>query len=314
MTTDSPTGVSFAALLLLLIAAPIIPGVASRTKSMLTGRQGSPVWQLYADLWKLAQRGIVRSTTTTWIFQLAPIILLTTTIVAAALVPLDGRTSVVRFAGDAVAFAGLLGLGRFALSLAALDTGSSFEGMGASREVTFAALAEPGLFIAFATLGVIAHDFSLSAMLGRAIGHVGASAAAGPSLVMVALSVFALSLAECSRVPVDDPSTHLELTMIHEVMVLDHSGPDLAMILYAGALKLGVFSAILMNVLVAVSGQGRWTFSGAAVTALVASFVGMGVAIGIVESIMARLRQPKVPLYLAGGSALALFGLILVLR
>jgi formate hydrogenlyase subunit 4 len=310
--TDSRSGI--AALLLLLLAAPIIPGVASRTKAVLTGRRGSPVWQLYADLWKLARRGIVRSTTTTWIFQLAPIVLLATTIVAAALLPLDGRVSMVRFAGDAVAFAGLLGLGRFLLALAALDTGSSFEGMGASREVTFASLSEPGLFVAFATLGVIAHDFSLSTMLGDGGGHGAASAAAGPSLVMVALSLFALALAECSRVPVDDPSTHLELTMIHEVMVLDHSGPDLAMILYAGALKLGVFAAILLNVLVAASAQGKWSSSSAALVALLGSLIGMGVAIGVVESIIARLRQPKVPLYLAGGSALALFGLILVLR
>jgi formate hydrogenlyase subunit 4 len=310
--TDSRSGI--AALLLLLVAAPIIPGVASRTKAILTGRRGSPVWQLYADLWKLARRGIVRSTTTTWIFQLAPLVLLATTIVAAALLPLDGRVSTVRFAGDAVAFAGLFGLGRFVLALAALDTGSSFEGMGASREVTFASLSEPGLFVAFATLGVIAHDFSLSAMLGDAGGHGAASAAAGPSLVMVALSLFALALAECSRVPVDDPSTHLELTMIHEVMVLDHSGPDLAMILYAGALKLGVFAAILLNVLVAASAQGKWPSDSAALVALLGSLIGMGVAIGVVESTMARLRQPKVPLYLAGGSALALFGLILVLR
>jgi formate hydrogenlyase subunit 4 len=310
--TDSRSGI--AALLLLLVAAPIIPGVASRTKAILTGRRGSPVWQLYADLWKLARRGIVRSTTTTWIFQLAPLVLLATTIVAAALLPLDGRVSTVRFAGDAVAFAGLLGLGRFVLALAALDTGSSFEGMGASREVTFASLSEPGLFVAFATLGVIAHDFSLSAMLGDAGGNGAASAAAGPSLVMVALSLFALALAECSRVPVDDPSTHLELTMIHEVMVLDHSGPDLAMILYAGALKLGVFAAILLNVLVAASAQGKWPSDSAALVALLGSLIGMGVAIGVVESTMARLRQPKVPLYLAGGSALALFGLILVLR
>ena len=310
--TDSRSSV--AALLLLLVAAPIIPGVASRTKAILTGRRGSPAWQLYADLWKLARRGIVRSTTTTWIFQLAPIVLLTTTIVAAAFLPLDGRVSTIRFAGDAVAFAGLLGLGRFVLALAALDTGSAFEGMGASREVTFASLSEPGLFVAFATLGVIAHDFSLSTMLGDGGGHGGASVAAGPSLVMVALSLFALALAECSRVPVDDPSTHLELTMIHEVMVLDHSGPDLAMILYAGALKLGVFAAILLNVLVAASAQGKWSSSSAALVALLGSLVGMGVAIGVVESIMARLRQPKVPLYLAGGSALALFGLILVLR
>ena len=147
------TGRAIAALILLLVGAPIIPGIASRTKAILTGRRGSPVWQLYADLRKLARRGIVYSTTTTLVFQLAPIIVLATTIIAAMLVPLDGRDSVLRFAGDAVAFGGLLALGRFVLVLAALDTGSSFEGMGASRDVTFASLIEPGLFIALATLG-----------------------------------------------------------------------------------------------------------------------------------------------------------------
>lgn len=299
-----------AALILLLVGAPIIPGIASRTRAILTGRRGSPVWQLYADLRKLARRGIVYSTTTTLVFQLAPIIVLATTIIAAALVPLDGRDSVLRFAGDAVAFGGLLALGRFALVLAALDTGSSFEGMGASRDVTFASLIEPGLFIALATLGVIARDFSMSAMLGGA----GPSAAIpfSPSVVMVAISLFALALAECSRVPVDDPTTHLELTMIHEVMVLDHSGPDLAMILYANAVKLAVFAAIIVTAIVpspSASGMGA-----GGIWMLLGSFVAMGIAIGIVESVMARLRLPKVPLYIIGGSAVALFGLILVLR
>jgi formate hydrogenlyase subunit 4 len=265
------------------------------------------VWQLYADLRKLARRGTVYSTTTTLVFQVAPIILLATIVTAAMLVPLDGRDSVLRFAGDAVAFGGLLALGRFAVVLAALDTGSSFEGMGASRDVAFASLIEPGLFIALATLGVRARDFSMTAMLGAA-GRAGVS----PSVVMVAISLFALALAECSRVPVDDPTTHLELTMVHEVMVLDHSGPDLAMILYANALKLAVFATIIVYAIAPVSGGDRWGVSGAAI--LLGGFVALGIAIGVVESVMARLRMPKVPLYIAGGSAVALFGLILVLR
>ena len=235
---ETPSLSAIAALLLLMLGAPIVPGIASRTKSVLTGRRGSPVWQLYADLWKLARRGIVYSTTTTWVFRLAPIVLVATTLAATMLVPLDGRASLLAFSGDVVAFAYLLGLGRFALVLAALDTGSSFEGMGASREVTFAALVEPGIFVGLTTRGVLAHEFSLTAMLGAAQPRPG-FATAGPSYVMVGLSLFALALAECSRIPVDDPTTHLELTMVHEVMVLDHSGPDLAMILYASALKLG---------------------------------------------------------------------------
>jgi formate hydrogenlyase subunit 4 len=265
------------------------------------------VWQLYADLRKLARRGTVYSTTTTLVFQVAPIILLSTIVTAAMLVPLDGRDSVLRFAGDAVAFGGLLALGRFAVVLAALDTGSSFEGMGASRDVAFASLIEPGLFIALATLGVRARDFSMTAMLGA-----GGGAAVSPSVVMVAISLFALALAECSRVPVDDPTTHLELAMVHEVMVLDHSGPDLAMILYANALKLALFATMIVYAITPASSWGRSGASGAAM--LLGGFVALGIAIGVVESVMARLRMPKVPLYIAGGSAVALFGLILVLR
>lgn len=306
---ETPSLSAIAALLLLMLGAPIVPGIASRTKSVLTGRRGSPVWQVYADLWKLARRGIVYSTTTTWVFRLAPIVLVATALAATMLVPLDGRASLLAFSGDVVAFAYLLGLGRFALVLAALDTGSSFEGMGASREVTFAALVEPGIFVGLATLGVLAHEFSLTAMLGAAQPRPG-FATAGPSYVMVGLSLFALALAECSRIPVDDPTTHLELTMVHEVMVLDHSGPDLAMILYASALKLALFSVIIVSVFVPGARTSPWSGLGV----LLASFVLVPVAIGVVESLMARLRLPKVPLYIAGGSALAVFGLILVLR
>jgi formate hydrogenlyase subunit 4 len=294
------------ALLVLVIAAPIVAGVVSRTKAIMAGRRGPPLWQLYADLWKLARRGVVYSTTTTWMFRLAPVMLVATTIVAASLLPLDGRGSLLRFAGDAVAFAYLLALGRFVLVLAALDTGSSFEGMGASREVTFASFVEPGLFIAVAALAVMAHDLSLSAMLGAAPRPTDATTVS----VMVAASVFMLALAECSRVPVDDPATHLELTMVHEVMVLDHSGPDLAMILYANALKLALFAGIIVNVVLPQPRAGGWL----GIAVLLGSVIAVGIAVGIVESVMARLRLPKVPLYIAASSALALFGLVLLLR
>ena len=155
--------------------------------------------------------------------------------------PFDGRTSLLRFAGDLVAFAGLLALGRFMLVLAALDTGSSFEGMGASREVTVAAFAEPALFLCFTVLVLATGDTRLEGMLGlpleRGPGDRRTLAGARGGRPVHPL------LAETCRVPVDDPLTHLELTMIHEVMVLDHSGPDLALILYASALKMALFGA-----------------------------------------------------------------------
>ena len=292
----------------LLLLAPLVPGIAAKTKAWLTGRRGPSVTQLYSDLSKLLRKGVVYSRTTTWVFRVAPPVLFVTTVIAAAFVPLNGTHALATFPGDAIAFAYLLALGRFLLVLSALDTGSSFEGMGASREVTFASLVEPGLFVALVGLAVASGQLSLSAMLGPELWHKWSLVA--PTLVLLAASVFVLTLAECARVPVDDPATHLELTMIHEVMVLDHSGPDLALILYAGALKLGLFIALMMAMLVPRFALG----STAATAVLVLALVAGGFAIGLVESVMARLRLPKVPLYIAGGSALAFSGLILLLR
>ena len=293
---------------LLLLLAPLVPGVATRTRALLTGRRGAPVHQLYADLWKLLRRGAVYSTTTTALFRLAPVAVVATTVLAAMLLPLDGRAGILGFSGDALAFAGLLGLGRFLLVLAALDTGSSFEGMGASREVAFASFVELGFFFAVVTLSVVSRELSLAGMIAGPVSRTGPGAAA--ALVLVAAGLFALLLAECSRVPVDDPATHLELTMIHEVMVLDHSGPDLALLLYAGAVKLAVFAALIVVLLLphAAVPFAVW------VAILFAGVLAVGIAVGVVEAATARLRLPRVPLYLAGSAALAGFGLLLVLR
>jgi formate hydrogenlyase subunit 4 len=144
-------------------------------------------------------------------------------------------------------------------------------------------------------------------MLGASAARTAVSA---PVLLPVAGSVFALALAECSRVPVDDPATHLELTMVHEVMVLDSSGPDLAMILYASALKMALFASIILGVLL----PSARAHASVGVIELLGSFIALGIAVGVVESVMARLRLPKVPLYIAGASAMGLFGLILLLR
>lgn len=296
------------AFLLLALGAPLIPGIANRTKAIFAGRRGLPVWQLYADLWKLARRGVVYSRTTTVAFRLAPVALVATTLAASALFPLDGRAGLMGFAGDAIAFAYLLALGRFTLILAALDTGSSFEGMGASREATFATLSELGFFVALAALGLSAHAFSLGAMFGASVAS-GGGLHTIPAAVLLGVALFGIALAECARVPVDDPATHLELTMVHEVMVLDHSGPDLALILYASALKHGVFAAIVLGALLPGRPSGI-----TGVATLFVAFVVFGVAVGAVESAMARLRLSKVPLYLATAAALALFALILHVR
>lgn len=296
------------ALAMLAVVAPALPGVAVKTKSLLTGRRGPPVLQLYADLWKQIRKGAVYSRTTTWVFRAAPVVTLASLLVAAVFLPLDGRAAPAHFTGDLVAFSGLLALGRFALALAGMDTGSSFEGLGASREVTIASFAEPILLLCFLALVLATGDLSLSGMLGTPL--VAAWPRAGASLSLVGVSLFVLLLAENSRVPVDDPATHLELTMIHEVIVLDHSGPDLALILYSGALKLALFGVLVVSVLVPRAG-----FTGPAALALL--FGGLGVvcvAVGVVESVMARLRLARVPQLLVGASALALFAAILQLQ
>jgi formate hydrogenlyase subunit 4 len=242
------------------------------------------------------------------VFRAGPVVVLAALIVATLFLPLDGRAAPAEFAGDLVAFAGLLALARFALVLAGLDTGSSFEGMGASREVTIASFAEPALFLCFIALVLATDALSLSGMLGTPLAA--AWPRTGASLSLVGISLFVLLLAENSRVPVDDPATHLELTMIHEVIVLDHSGPDLALILYGSALKLSVFAVLVVSVLVPRAG-----LSGpAAVAVLFAGLGAVAVAVGVVESIMARLRMSRVPQLLVGAAALALIGIILQLQ
>jgi len=298
----------FLTLLLLLAAAPALPGIATRTRAALTGRRGAPTLQLYRDLAKLLRKNVVYSRTTTPVFRLGPIVVVATVVVAATLLPLDGHTALFGFTGDLVAFTGLLGLGRFALVLAGLDTGSSFEGMGASREVTVSAFAEPALFLCFTVLVLATGELSLGGMLGERLAAVWGSTA--PSLVLAAAALFMLALAETSRVPVDDPATHLELTMIHEVIVLDHSGPELAMILFGNAVKLALFAALVVSVLVPLGRLQPWL-------AGVVMLGGMGlvaVAVGIVESCMARLRMNRVPQFLVAAAALAVFGVILLLR
>ena len=294
--------------LLGLVLAPLLAGIVNRTKAFFAGRHGQPLLQLYWDIFTLLRKGATYSRTTTWVFRAGPVVGLAATVVALALVPLGGIPAALRFPGDLVLFANLLGLLRFMTVIAALDTGSSFEGMGASREVLFAALAEPALLLGLAAICLETRSVSLSVMLE------GVSTATwtnqGPALALVAVSLGIVLVAEAARIPVDDPTTHLELTMIHEVMVLDHGGPDLAFILYGSALKLWMLGSLLVGLAVPVR-------SGHPLLDAFASLGGMmllAVIVGIVESSMARLRLVRVPKLLVGATALALLAVVLVLR
>jgi len=293
---------------LALMLSPLLLGVINRTKAAFAGRNGQPVLQLYFDLWKLLHKGAVYSRTTTWVFRAGPIIGLAAVLLATMFVPLGGLRSTVSFTGDLVLLAYLLGLMRFFTVLAALDTGSSFEGMGASREVAFSALAEPALLLGLAALARQSGSLSLSSIYSSL--SFDAWLEAGPMLALVVAVLMVVFLAENARIPVDDPNTHLELTMIHEVMVLDHSGPDFAFILYGAALKLWVLGALLAGLIIPIRTGNPWLDGGAC---LMGMFV-IAMIVGIVESSMARLRLLCVPQLLVGAGALAVVALILSLR
>jgi formate hydrogenlyase subunit 4 len=296
---------AFARFTAALVLAPLLLGVVNRVKAFFAGRTGQPLVQPYRDIARLLGKGAVYSTTTGWVFRTGPAVAMSTAAIALAVVPLGGR-ALLAFPGDLVLLAGLLALGRFATVLAALDTGSAFEGMGGSREVAFSALAEPALLLSLGALLRLHGDLgSLSDVLAGVT--MGRWTASGPTLALAAAALAVVLLAENARIPFDDPNTHLELTMIHEVMVLDHSGPDLAAISYGVALKLWVFAALLAALLVPVR-SGNPALDGAAA---LGGVLAVAVAVGVVESTMARLRLPKVPQILVGAGVAATLAFLL---
>jgi formate hydrogenlyase subunit 4 len=290
---------------LAFLGAPLLLGITNRTKAIAAGRCGPPLLQSYFDLWKLLQKGAVYSRTTTWVFRAGPVIGLASVLLATMLLPFGGCRAPVSFAGDLVLFAYFLGLARLFTVLAAFDTGSSFEGMGASREVLFSALAEPSLLLALAAVSRQTGGVSLSGM------HMALSTSAWAHsallLNLVAVVLLVVYLAENSRIPVDDPNTHLELTMIHEVMVLDHGGPDLAFILYSAALKLWLLGALIVDLVI----PARFPSTAANLALATAGMVVLAVLLGIIESAMARLRMSRVPELLVGAATLAVLALVL---
>ena len=295
-------------LVAVLALPPLLLGVIAKTKAAFAGRTGPPVLQPYYDLAKLLRKGSVVSTTTTWVFRAGPVVGVAAPLAASFLVPFGRQPAPVSFAGDLILFAYLFGLARFFLASAALDTGSAFEGMGAAREVSFSCLAEPALFFGLLVVAKISGSLSLSPMLSApwASGWM----TAGAPLVLVVASWFMVLLVENSRIPFDDPNTHLELTMIHEVMVLDHGGPAFGLVLYGAAMKLFVLGALVVSLVIPFSASSPaldWL-------AFVAGMLLLAVVIGIVESVMARLKLVRVPQLLITACLLSAFGLVLLIR
>jgi formate hydrogenlyase subunit 4 len=299
---------SIANLLVVLAFAPLLLGVINKTKSLVAGRTGPPVVQVYYDLAKLLRKGFVVSRTTTWVFLAGPVLSVVAPVVAVLLLPLGGRPALLAFTGDMILFVAVFALARFFVAAAAMDTGSPFEGMGAAREVTFSALAEPALLFGMLALTRLSGSLSLTGMLD--LGAAGAWRKASASIVLILASWFMVLLAENARVPFDDPNTHLELTMIHEVMVLDHAGPAFGFILYGVALKLTVFAALIVTLLIPARSEG----DALDLALFLGGLLGVAVAVGLVESSMARLRLVRVPQLLVTATLLAGFAMVLLVR
>lgn len=289
-----------------ILAAPCLLGVIARVKAWVGRRRGAPFFQRYADLAKLVRKGLVLSKATTVFFFAGPTVAVTATLAAFLLVPVAGKPAVLAFPGDFLVLASLLALSRVATMLAAWDTGSSFEGMGASREGFFSSLSEAPFFLVLAAMAAAAKSTSLSGM--AAAVSVTLWATQGSAMVLLGAVLFLLALAENARVPFDDPATHLELTMVHEVMVLDHSGPLLALVEAAAALKMALFATLLVDLMVPWANlPAPW-----AVAAFAVGVLAVVTAVGLVESGMARLRLVRVPHLLAGSLVMALAALLLV--
>jgi len=278
---------------LALILMPfLLTGIIVRVKSLFSGRKGPPLLQPAYDALRLMRKSAVYGTTTTPLFRIAPWFFLITAVGSAAVTPLLGSEPIASFPFDFVWFAYVWALGRVAIMLAALDTGSSFEGMGSAREATFSTLLEPALFLVTGSLSLSSGKRTLGELLAMQLTTSNASAIVWLGSVA---ALFIVLQVETARMPVDDPSTHLELTMVHEVMVLDHSGPDLAAIQYGSALKLYVGASILATLL------NPWAASGgvAAFSANLTLCVLVAIAVGTMESLIARLRLRTVPKYIA---------------
>jgi len=297
---------TFINLALALVLSPLIPGIINRIKSLFAGRKGPSIFQLYFDLFKLLKKGAVYSESSSFFLKLAPSIILAFIIGALLIIPFGG-TRFFSFQGDVILFIYFFAGARIVMIFAALDTGSSFEGMGAAREASFGMLAEPAFIISLVVLMMRAGSLSIGSIFKYS--SIAEWKGDLPVLVLVLIALFIIYLSENCRIPFDDPNTHLELTMIHEVMILDYSGPDLAFILYASSLKLWIFATIIVTLFIPMTKYNFWDDT---LLNIIGIFI-LAVVTGVVESVIARSRFSKVPQLLLCALSVSIIAFILIL-
>ncbi|MCF0174228.1 MAG: NADH-quinone oxidoreductase subunit H [Bacteroidales bacterium] len=284
-------------LVLIFIASLFFSGLISRTKSILSGRKGPGIFQPLKDVARLLRKGTVYPATCSFIYRMAPVVYFASVVAAILTVPFNGLSGILSFQYDFVFFAYILSLGKFFCIIAAMDTGSSFEGMGASREALYSMLAEPAFFLVLGSLGLLSCNNSFVDIFS----HIDFSSTQALVLGIVAAIILTiLNMIENSRLPLDDPKTHLELTMIHEVMILDYSGVDLALIHITGYLKFALYAALVANIFIPLARS----FIGA-VALFVAIQALSAIIIGVIESFYARYRMNHNPEFIFALTAVA---------
>lgn len=303
--------ITLAQALLIVLVSPYVVGVIRKVKARLQCRRGASLLQPYSDLAKLFRKGVVVPTTASWIFTATPYVLFSTTLAASLLVPVFLSQVPLNFAGDIITIVSLLTVGTFFLMLAGLDTGSAFGGMGSSREAIVFSLTEPAMILAIFAVGLTVGTTNLSAIVHRTALLQGVTTDPSPHLMAFA-ALFIVALAETGRVPVDNPATHLELTMIHEAMVLEYSGRYLALVEWASAVKLLLFLTLLANVFapwgIATALQPQAVAVGIGVWLV--KVTGLAVLIAVIESMFAKLRLFRLTDLLGAAFVLALLSLV----
>lgn len=304
-------GVQGAQMLLVLVLAPLLLGFTRTLKARLLRRRGPPLVQPYRDLLRLIRKDVVLAESASWLFRVAPYMIFAATWVAAALVPSFAAGLYFSWSADLIAITALLGSTRFFLALAGMDVGTSFGGIGSSREVMFASFAEPAMIMIVFTVALVARSTQLSDVAGFMLNHASLRVSLG--LALVALVIVAL--AENARIPVDNPSTHLELTMVHEAMVLEYSGRHLAVIELAAALKLLLYVSLIACIFVpwgmAPPGSDPRTLLFGAVAYLLKLAAG-GFLLVLFETTIAKMRVFRVPEFLGAALMLGLLGTLLL--
>ena len=294
----------------LLLFSPLIAGTSNTLKARLQMRRGPGPLQVYRDLYKLLRKGMVIPETTSWIFPTTPFVLFSTTLLAGLLIPALSVRAPLSLFGDGLALVYLLALGRFFLALGGLDAGSPFGGLGSSREMTISAIAEPALMLAVFTVSLGAGSTNLGNIAQAAIGQSWHFLA--PSQLLAFAALFIVLIAETGRIPVDNPVTHLELTMIHEAMILEYSGPYLALIEWSAVMKQMVLMTLLVNVFFPYGLSAGWSPLGllASVAMFALKIAVLATAVVLVETGNAKLRLFRVPELLAVAFVLSTLALI----